>query len=344
MSSDQINSANNATPDETATSGAMWIDPVLTIALAQASVAAYSDYDGTKYSPPHNYEFFARFTGWDDWVGEYGAEERFGLIFKYCGPPPTTDHFIVAFRGTDTYSDMFEDAFWGSATFQPYRNSVSPTPDDVSSGFNGIYAGKGGSMSASMQQQIFSLLPEQPPYVLITGHSLGGALSQLFTLDMRVSFPDVKIRTINFASPRVGGQDWQGACDSAGATSKITRVINYYDYVPDFPQAIFDIFDNFVSIGAEFQTAFYGQDWFPLDELPRHRILNLQQVLNNCVWLNPQIWVGTFRDAVDHHYRMTSIAPPDVSKDEMIAKLRELRALELSTRAAKSRSAPFTQS
>ncbi len=344
MSSNQIHSANNATRTETATSGAMRLDPVLTSALAQASVAAYSDYEGKPYSPPPNYKFFARFTGWDGWVGEYGAEESFGLIFKYCGPQQIANRFIVAFRGTDTYSDMFEDAFWESATFKPYRNSISPAPDDVCSGFNGIYATTGDSMAMSMQQQIFSLLPENASEVLITGHSLGGALSQLFTLDMRVSFPNVGIRTINFASPQVGGQDWKSACDSGGATSKITRVINYYDYVPDFPQAIFDIFDNYISIGAEFQTAFYGGDWFLFDELHRHSILNLQTVLSNCLGLDPQIWVGTFCDALDPSYQMWSITPPDVSKDEMIAKLRELHALEISTRTAKSRSAPFTQS
>jgi hypothetical protein len=261
------------------------------------------------------------------------------LIFQHIGPQLIANRFIVAFRGTDSYSDMLEDAFWNWGTFQPYRNSVSPTPDDVSGGFNSIYSTKGGSMPATMQQQIFSWLPRhpQPSEVLITGHSLGGALSQLFTLDMRVSFPNVSINTINFASPRVGGRDWQGACDSSGATSKITRVINYYDLVPIFPQWFFD---NYVSIGAEFQTAFYG-GYLPFDELPRHRLLNLQTVLNQCLWRNSQIWVGTFWDAVDPNYQMWSIAPPDVPKDEMVAKLRELHVLDTSTRTAKSRPTPL---
>jgi hypothetical protein len=236
---------------------------------------------------------------------------------------------------------MFEDAFWAWATFNPYHNSISPAPDDVCSGFNGIYSSQSGSMSASMQQQIFSLLPDHPSEVLITGHSLGGALSQLFTLDMRVSFPNVAIKTINFASPRVGGQDWQAACDSASATSKITRVINYYDYVPDFPQMILD---NYVSIGAEFQTAFYGSDWSGFDEPYRHSLLNLQTVLHNCLWLNPQIWVGTFWAAGDPSYQMWSIAPPDVPKDALVAKLREFHALESTTRAAPSRSTPLVRS
>ena len=96
-----------------------------------------------------------------------------------------------------------------------------------------------------------------------------------------------------------------------------------------------------MGFATEFQTAFYGSDWGILDELPRHRLLNLQTVLNNCLSLNPQIWVGTFWDAVDSSYQMWSIAPPDVPKDAMIAKLRELRALEVSTRTAKSRSVPL---
>ena len=314
------------------------LDPLLTLALAQASLDAYSDYEGLPYVPPPNYQFFARFTGWDDWFGEFGQEEPFGLIFKYCGPALIANRFIVAFRGTSSLSDMYEDAFWERTTFQPYRNSVSPAADDVCTGFNGIYSKRGGEMSASMQEQIFSLLPPQPSEVLITGHSLGGALSQLFTLDMRVSSPQVAINTINFASPRVGGKDWEAACDTAGATPHITRVINYKDLVPDFPLALFD---NYVAIGAEFQTAFYGKDWLILDEPYRHRMLNLQTVLMHCLYLSPQIWTGTFWDAVDTSYQMWSVAPPDVGKDELIAKLRELRMLELSTRTAAARTSPF---
>jgi triacylglycerol lipase len=342
MSSNQNDSANNAAPTEAAASGTMRLDPALTLALAQASLAAYDDFEGKSFKPPQDYETLGYFTGWDDWFLDVGREEHFGLIFKYNGPATVANRFIVAFRGTDSDSDILEDAFWEYATFQPYLNSLSSPADDVCGGFNGIYSTIGGSMTQTMQQQIFSKLPEHMSEVLITGHSLGAALSQLFTLDMRVSFPGVAIRTINFSSPQVGGEDWASACQSAGATQKIMRVINYWDVVPDFPQSI-DIFDNYVSIGAEFQTSFYG-GYLPMDELPRHRLLNLQTVLKNCLPLNPQIWVGTFMDAVDTNYQMSSTAPPDMSKDEMIARLRELHGLERSTRAANSRSDPFTQS
>lgn len=332
MSTNENDPNNYFTPDETANAGAMQIDPAMTWTLAQASLAAYNDFEGIPFTPPHDYRFFARFTGWDDWFGGYGTEELFGLIFQYCGPQQIASRYIVAFRGTDSYSDMLADASWGWSTFVPYGNSVSPAPDDVSVGFNGIYSTIGDKMTESMQQQIFRLLPEPASEVLITGHSLGGALSQLFTLDMRVSRPNTNITTINFASPLVGGQDWQAACSNSGVSSRMTRVINYYDYVPDFPTALLPIFDQYGAVGAEFQTAFYGSWPGILDELPRHRLLNLQTVLGACLWLKPQVWVGTFWDAVDTTYQMWSVTPPSASKDELIAKMRELHALERSMR------------
>jgi hypothetical protein len=49
MSSDPIPSADDATPTETASSDVLQIDPVLTLTLAQASLAAYNDYQGSHF-------------------------------------------------------------------------------------------------------------------------------------------------------------------------------------------------------------------------------------------------------------------------------------------------------
>jgi hypothetical protein len=307
------------------------LDPSLTLALAQAAVAAYQDYAQQPYTPPPNYQFFNRFTGWDEWFGPYGHEENFGVIFKYIGPEKISTRFIVAFRGTSSDSDMLEDSFFEWATFKPFRSNVVG-PNDVSRGFNGVYSLAGGSMRASMQRQLFALLPPEASEVFITGHSLGAALSQLFCLDMRLSAPNANITTVNFASPHVGGRHWQSACDAAGATQRITRVINYYDYVPDVPVAP-DVFDQYVSIGTEFKTAFHGKDWGVFDELHRHSMLNLQTVLSHCLWLKPQVWTGTFWDAADPKYKMQSVATPQQSRSELVAKLQQLRAAEVASRA-----------
>jgi triacylglycerol lipase len=295
------------------------VDPNLTLALAQASLAAYYDFVNEPFVSPPNYRCVGRFTGWDDWIGSWGSEERFGLIFKYVGPQMIANRFIVAFRGTDSLLDAYDDAFWEFADFQPFCNQVTPAPE-VCAGFYDIYATKGDSMTQTMQQQIFGMLPDNPSEVLITGHSLGAALSQLFTLDMKLSSPRVGIENVNFASPRVGGANWQAACDSAGATRKIMRVINYWDVVPENPPELL----GYLSVGKEFQTAFSRCGWIP-NLLSDHSLLNLQTVLRSCVYLNPQVWVGSFDDAVDSYYTMCSTAVPgtDAARKEFIGKLKE---------------------
>jgi hypothetical protein len=43
--------------------------------------------------------------------------------------------------------------------------------------------------------------------------------------------------------------------------------------------------------------------------LARHSILNLQTVLRNAVWRDPQAWAGTFQD------RSTNVDPPLIQSD-----------------------------
>jgi len=288
------------------------IDPQLTLALAQASLAAYDDYEEKPFKSPPNYRAVARWTGWDEIAGGFGYEERFGLLFMSTSPGPQT--FIFAFRGTDSDMDIYEDLFANTASFVPYQGRVSPTPS-VASGFYSIYTGIGGTMTQSMQQQVFTLLNNirAPRRIYITGHSLGAALSQLFTLDVAVSTPDVWAANLNFASPMVGLTDWRTAYESQPAQQdparKTVRVYNYWDYVPSLPPYI-PPFLEYVHVGRGFRTSFYVlNEWFP-HELPRHALLNLQVVLQHAVWLNPQVWTGTFADMTDPSRLMVSTVPP----------------------------------
>jgi hypothetical protein len=283
------------------------VDPSLTLALAQASLAAYSAYEKTKVVPPDNYRLMASWTGWDGSIFG-GSEELFGLLFQST-LPGAWKTFIFAFRGTDSDMDAYEDAFFDTTAFSPYKGSVSPTPW-VSSGFYDIYDLIGGSMKQSMRQQLFALLAQhQPRRMYVTGHSLGGALSQLFTLDVAVSAPELWAANMNFASPMVGTADWKTAYESQPAQKdparRSIRVFNYWDYAPSVPPSAL----NYTHVGAPFRTAFYVKDaWYPY-LLARHSILNLQTVLRNAVWFDPQAWAGTFQD------RSTDLNPPLMQSD-----------------------------
>jgi hypothetical protein len=170
-------------------------------------------------------------------------------------------------------------------------------------------------MTQSMQQQLFTLLSKLslPTRIYVTGHSLGAALSQLFTLDLAVSAPAIWTANLNFSSPKVGLGDWQTAYESQPAqqdpAKKTVRVYNYWDYVPSAPPYIWPILEYF-HVGRGFRTSFYVKDaWLPY-ESSRHSLANLQVVLQHAVWLTPQVWIGTFQDRTDSSLTIVSTAPP----------------------------------
>lgn len=301
------------------------VNPAMTLALAQASVAAYADFENKPVVPPPGYQTLERWTGWAS-SPFGGSEERFGVLFRSIASPAT---YIFAFRGTDSDLDIWNDLFAETTTFVPIAGNTPQPPAYVAAGFWGIYTGIGGSMRQSMQQQVFALIQKyQIGFCYITGHSLGAALSSLFTLDVALSRPALRAISMNFASPMVGTERWAQLYAQLAAPT--TRVLNYYDYVPDLPPLPY-----YTHVGTPFQTAFYQyNEWYP-HLLARHALLNLQTVLSNAVWLNPQIWTGYFTNSVDPTSLMISVTPPSATeRPALVHALRELKQRELASHAS----------
>jgi hypothetical protein len=307
------------------------VDPALTLALAQASVAAYADFERKPVVAPANFRFVARWEGWDASI--FGSKaERFGVLFQST---VNAQVLIFAFRGTDSDLDAYEDAFFETTEFVPTHGHVLPRPY-VSAGFYGIYDAR-GTMAKSMREQLFALLAQyQPTTIYITGHSLGGALSQLFTLDVSVSSKGLWAKNMNFASPMVGTAAWKTVYESQPAqqapATRTIRVFNYYDYAPSVPPSLF----NYTHVGEPFRTAFHVDStwwWLFPSLLARHSILNLQTVLSNAVWRNPQVWAGTFPDATAPRL-MRSIVPPAGAEVPWADRLAALHEVEPSLPAA----------
>lgn len=74
--------------------------------------------------------------------------------------------------------------------------------------------------------------------VLVTGHSLGGAIGMLDSLMIRDAFPDVKITATFFGVPRAGNEEFANLIDSAFGGS-FTTVSNQNDPVPSLPPQLF---------------------------------------------------------------------------------------------------------
>ncbi|RXK35602.1 hypothetical protein M231_07132 [Tremella mesenterica] len=71
--------------------------------------------------------------------------------------------------------------------------------------------------------------------VIVTGHSLGGALSQLMATYLQKILPQINVTTITFASPRVGNQAWANYVDTTEIGNNSRHIINYADDVPHVP-------------------------------------------------------------------------------------------------------------
>ncbi|MGH9277778.1 MAG: lipase family protein [Acidimicrobiales bacterium] len=264
------------------------IDPVLGPLLLDASIQAYYAYDEHNPSrcrpdavcPPDGYELVDCWTGVDTVFSWLAQVECFGVVFRSKATPHT---YVFAFRGTYSILDALEDlASLGQAPFVPLRSQAGPDDIEVGSGFWSIYS-TGTSPGPSMQQQVFALLDkyqasgEPIARLLIAGHSLGGALCQLFALDVALSpYANLAPVVYTYAGPRVGNPAFARVYDEhIGVT---VRVQNTYDIVPCTPPESL----GYQHAGDAYLMAFYNADagWLdPYAKLYDHQALNYQAVL-----------------------------------------------------------------
>lgn len=273
--------------------------PAIALTMGQANVAAFAAFNKQPWTAPAGWTQIASITGWDTLFGPIGSEELFAFLWQ---SQSDSSQFLIGFRGTASPKDMLDDTFYFTTDFTASVSGNTPSPvPQVAKGWYGIYTRTGGSMTQSMQAQLFSLLQQHSIQTLyITGHSLGGALAELFALDVAVSTPSVAASTLTYAAPMVGLQTWTEAYANNAATAATIRVVNQYDIVPAMPPSW--MAPNYGQVGQEFDVSFRKQDEgfipSPQDLEIRHEMFNYLTVVTNAQPLNPQQWPGTFTDGV----------------------------------------------
>ncbi len=275
-------------------------DPAIAAVTLEGILQAYADYNSPPIPPftpsaPAGYSsYYFRFFGWE---GVFAPSMvKFGLIFQAV---PVTGKYLVAFRGTQTDTEWILDFDWSRVPF-----SQDPQVE-VASGFDRIYNGSDADGSGlrtlpSMREQLREWLTQaQPTDLIITGHSLGGAVASLFAYDLlQGGFPGVSIPSVavvTYASPSVGTSSWQSAYN-AKAPGTI-RVYNTDDVVPYAPP---DEFFGYLPVGRDWPVEFEPSDWFN-QYLPdalgtNHSADNYQYVVNLAAPNLPPAWSGHFAD------------------------------------------------
>lgn len=260
--------------------------------LIDASIQAYNAFDGDhpsrwrpdRVTPPEGYELIDYWTGVDAVFGHDKTVEVYGLVFRSTASP---GRYLFAFRGTDSFLDALDDLGMHHQVFRPF-DTATTVPSDVlvESGFQDVYRTADGAVP-SMQQQVFALLDKYQgaghpvEELLVTGHSLGAALSTLFVLDLALSRPGVPAHLVNYASPRVGNHHfipfYERHVEKARAAPRSLRVQNVYDKVPCVP------FERlgYAHLPQAYLVAFYPvNDWGRYDVAGCHSSLAYRAVID----------------------------------------------------------------
>ncbi|TDL86080.1 lipase family protein [Meridianimarinicoccus aquatilis] len=115
-----------------------------------------------------------------------GAKSGFGMVLR--GRGPLEGHMAVVTRGTETQQD------WLSNANVAYDTGPGGFP--VHAGFSRLYASMKDDVNASMRGK-------DPSHIHIVGHSLGGAVANLFAAQFKLeNRGDVHLYT--FGAPRPG--------------------------------------------------------------------------------------------------------------------------------------------
>jgi len=180
-----------------------------------------------------------------DFFGPVRSRVFYGFV-AVGGDPPTA---VVALRGTATTLEWWDDFQWDLVPF-----TQVPGSGRVAQGFYGIYNTFGtmtpGQQDSAPAPATFAadvasaatdgLAADVDPAdlpIVVTGHSLGGALATLLVADLAANLA-LQPQAWTFASPKVGDAMFAARYGSLGTVS--WRIYNLVDVVPYFPIDIFN--------------------------------------------------------------------------------------------------------
>ncbi|KAH8824756.1 alpha/beta-hydrolase [Flagelloscypha sp. PMI_526] len=152
--------------------------------------------------------------------------------FFVAGFWPDKKQIVLSYQGTDPFElqavltdlDIFPDSL--DKTLFPGL----PEEAKVHGGFQDAFKASSDTIFPAIQKLIDEKGTKD---IIVTGHSLGGALAQLAAMHMALTIPDANIELFTLGCPRVGNIEW-----ATSVTDKVpnnSRVNNQDDIVPIIP-------------------------------------------------------------------------------------------------------------
>lgn len=187
------------------------------------------------------------------WVG---LETLFKDVCAFVASSP---HYnLLVFRGTKVPQDWIQDLYCTPARFDWIFESAPPVGE--------IHAGFGHTLAGGFERIIAGLAAcDQSKPLLVTGHSLGGALAAL--IGACFSIISASVRPVSaiytFGQPRIGLHDF---CNTYARLlgGRLIRFVNQQDLVPRVPFRNWDYSDEgtMIHFDATGKPAVQSSEWF----------------------------------------------------------------------------------
>jgi hypothetical protein len=197
----------------------------------------------------HNATVVASFTGETTGMGGFVAVD------------PARQAIVVAFKGSNSLRNWLANVLFG---LSPCTNLAKNCK--VHTGFQAAWA----EISPAVLSALKSARAAHPTYsVIATGHSLGGAVANLFAATVRASSSSspLPVTVYTYGSPRLGNDALVNFIDAQTATGNLGkeyRVTHVGDPVPNLPPLLFGYRHTspelWLSAGSATTTSYKAKD------------------------------------------------------------------------------------
>ncbi|KDN33922.1 hypothetical protein RSAG8_12989, partial [Rhizoctonia solani AG-8 WAC10335] len=156
--------------------------------------------------------------------------------FWYVGYHAGSHSVVLSNQGTDF--DQFKVVLVDAEFFQKNLNeTLFPGVSEEVKAHSGFLDAQAMSAEAKLAAVQLAMAGSGTNSVILTGHSLGGAISLLDSLYLSLNIPSVTIKTVTHGMPRVGNSEFADLIDNK--IPDLTRITNMRDLVPILPGKFF---------------------------------------------------------------------------------------------------------
>ncbi len=186
------------------------------------------------YGAPYDAELLEEFESSDFVVrAEIANEDAEAVVYEYG------DTVVVAFRGTSSATDFLRDMKAWKVHLEPYKKAR------VHAGFLAHY---------SKIRELVAKEVKTTERLIVTGHSLGGAVAQLAALELSAE------HCVTFGGPRVGNLRFAGIFNHGVRETR--RYVKQNDAIPRTPKINFWHAHPQTYIAADGRVVFNPGWWF----------------------------------------------------------------------------------